>query len=458
MARRRRHTPPFDLTLDRLGPKSCAVGTHDGQEVMVRSAPPGAVVHVVPFKRKQGVIHARRVHMVERPADYQEPPCTAFGLCGGCSLQELNLQAQRREKQRRIIGLFPGVVPRPIAGAPAAFGYRNKVELSFGTRCFLTEADNAAGKSIHGRFLGFHAPGRFDRVVDVERCEIADPRMNAVISAVKGWYSQTSLAPWDVREHVGFLKHLVVRASSVGQVLVALYTAPPEAQDAPVEQIEDELRALAATLPADGVLWFVNERVADAAIGPLREVLAGQTTIDEALGPVRYQLSATAFFQTNTAGAEVLYDVVAEAAGSGRRVLDLYCGTGAIGLYLGDRFQEVLGIEMNEAAVADARLNAQRNERSNIQYKAGKVEDNLPALRDDDIAIVDPPRAGLHPKVAEYLANSGLSTLVYVACKPESLARDRAVFEAAGWTLEWLQAVDLFPQTGHIEVVARFVR
>jgi 23S rRNA (uracil1939-C5)-methyltransferase len=439
-----------------MGPSGCSLGEYEGKTIQVRSAPPGATVHVAPFKVKQGVMHARRVTLVEPPPNLQTPPCSIFGLCGGCAFQEISLDAQRHAKHERVLQLVPpgpNTQVLPVAGAPAAYGYRNKVELSFGVRCYLTEADNDAGKTIHGTFLGFHAPGRFDRVVDAERCELADPNMNAALAGVRKWWAENPLAPWDVREHTGFLKHLVLRASTLGQVLIAVYTGEPTTPEQ-----QTAMESLAGFVNADALLWYVNPRVADAAIGDLRQVLAGKTTIDEALGDVRYQLSATAFFQTNTPGAVVLYDLIGQALGSGERLLDLYCGTGAIGLYLGDRYDKVLGIEMNPDAVDDAVQNATRNGRAQVRYIAGKVEDNLPTLQPGDVAVVDPPRAGLHPKVAKFLAKSALTRLVYVACKPESLARDRLVFEENGWELELLQTVDLFPQTGHIEVIARFVR
>ena len=285
---------------------------------------------------------------------------------------------------------------------------------------------------LDGRFLGFHAPGRFDRVVDSERCELIPEGLNAVISVVRA--HESAFEPWSVREHTGFWRHLVLRETTLGQRLVAFYTAEPP------EGAAEELEALASQIDADGVLWFVNPTVGDVAKGRLQAVLKGRETIEERLGPVTYRLSATAFFQTNTAGAVVLYDVIKTVTGGGRRLLDLYCGTGAIGLYLQDAFDEVLGIELNAQAVEDAR------------------ENNLPTLREDDVAVVDPPRAGLHPRVAEFLATAPLNRLIYVACKPSSLARDRLILEAGGWRMVELHTVDLFPQTTHVEAIGVFVR
>jgi len=449
MARRRRRIEPFDVLIEGLEPNSCGRGSHEDKTVLVRGAPPGAVVHVRPFKTKRGVVHARRVRLVTPPPDAVEPHCAVFGLCGGCALQELPLSSQRTAKERmvrRILGDLEGVEVHGITGAEAAYGYRNKVELSFGVSRYLSDEDHAAGLPIDGRFLGFHAPGRFDRVVDAERCELVSEELNRIITALREMLAASELPPWNAREHTGFWKHAVLRETSLGERLVAIYTAEGDALP-DLERLDID-----ATL-----LWYVNAGVADAAIGELRAVLSGPGHVTERLGEVDYRLSATAFFQTNTPAAEVLYDVVAEAAGSGRRLLDLYCGTGAIGLYLAERFDEVLGVELNPDAVADARANAERNERG-VTYVHGKVEEVLPELREDDVAVVDPPRAGLHPKAAAWLAEAKVSTLVYVACKPSSLARDRAVLEAGGWVLEALWTVDLFPQTGHVEAVARFSR
>ena len=451
MARRRRRIPPFDVRIEGLADTSSSYGEHEGRRVLVRGGAPGSTLHVRPFRLKKGDIHARRVHCVEPAPDAVEPRCAVFGLCGGCSLQEVPLDGQRRAKHAMVLatlGDLDGVEVHPMRGDDAAYGYRNKVELSFGVKRYLSQEDQDAGLPHGGRWLGFHAPGRFDRVVDTDRCELVPPGLNAVIRAVREHLATSALEPWDVREHTGFWKHLVLRETTTGERLVAFYTAS--------EDGEDELAALAEQLDAR-VLWFVNDGVADAAIGRLHRVLKGEPTIDEQLGALRYRLSATAFFQTNTRATEVLYDTIADAAGDGGRLLDLYCGTGAIGLHLGDRYAQVVGVELNPASVEDARANAARNGRD-VTYICGKVEDVLPDLQPDDMAVVDPPRAGLHPTCSAWLAEADLSTLVYVACKPSSLARDRVVLEAGGWRLEALWTVDLFPQTGHVEAVARFVK
>jgi len=466
MARRRRYTPPFDLHIVDLAPGGLGRGVHEETPVVVRGAPPGAVVQVAPFRRKKGVLHGRRMAMVTPPSDAVTPPCPVFGLCGGCTLQELPLETQRAAREvmaLEALGDLSGVTVRPIVGDTQAYGYRNKVELSYGVRRYLSEADHAEGLPIDGAFLGFHAPGRFDRVVDAPGCELVPPGLNAVIAGARAALAGSAFAPWDVKEHTGFWRHLVLRETSTGQRMVALYTAPPpEGQE---DAARAEIAALAASLEdVRGFGWFVNAGVADVARGELRELLRGALSIEEQLrradGSVaRYQLSQTSFFQTNTAGAEVLYQRIGELAGAGAgggRLLDLYCGTGAIGLYLSDRFSSVLGVEINPEAVENARANAALNEVENATYLCGPVEDHVGALGSGDVVVVDPPRPGLHPRASAWLAQLEAPRLVYVACKPSSLARDRAILEAGRWRMVEVGAVDLFPQTGHIELVAAF--
>jgi 23S rRNA (uracil1939-C5)-methyltransferase len=341
----------------------------------------------------------------------------------------------------------------PIVGESAAYGYRNKVELSYGVKRYLDDDDFAAGLPFAGRFLGFHAPERFDRIVDTPRCELISDGLNAVLAAAREHLIRSAFEPWDVRAHTGFWRHLVLRETLSGERLAVIYTAPPP------EGAEAEVQSLARALPGvTGVVWMVNPGTGDAAIGERRAVLAGRPWIEEQLGPFRFQLSPTSFFQTNTPGAVVLYDVVAQAAGKGRRLLDLYCGTGTIALWVADRFSEVIGIERNEEAVFDARENARRNGVSGVRFEAGAVEQVALGLQ-AEVVVVDPPRAGLHPKAASWLASlKTAQRLVYVACQPRSLERDRAVLEAGGWRMTDLWIVDMFPQTGHCEAVARFER
>jgi 23S rRNA (uracil1939-C5)-methyltransferase len=469
----RRRLNPHEVEITGLGPRGTGTGVaSDGKPMVVRAAPPGARVLVRPAGRRKGVWKGRRLATIRPPADAVDPPCPAFGLCGGCTLQELALDAQRRHKWERVVqvvaaglDLTPEALQsrcevHPVVGAPDGYGYRNKVEFSFGNRQYLSDAAMEAGDPIEGRFLGMHAPGRFDRVVDLEECMLTGPRTREVVRQVREMaLGEEAPPPYDARAHTGFWRHLLVREASTGQVLVVVFTAPPAGDDQ-----AEAARALCGALHSagvTGVAWAVNDGVADVARGEVQRWW-GDEVIEERLGSVRYQLSFQSFFQTSTHGAQQLYDVVHEAVGGTHSgtVYDLYCGTGGIGLYLASRgVERVVGIEEVAPAVEDARANAVKNQ-VEATFVCSKVEDALGQVEAcrADVLVVDPPRAGLHPRVTTALAASEAGTLVYVACKPESLARDAAILEAGHYRLTQLWVVDLFPQTGHIEVVAQFRR
>lgn len=471
---RRRMIPPFETELTHLAKGGVAVGaTPEGREVHVRGSAPGAVVHITPMGVKKGIVQGRRTGLVSAAPDAVEPKCAVFGLCGGCVLQELPVARQRQLKTDLAVRQIEtsisleGVTLHPARGSDVGFGYRNKVELSFGIRRYLSEEDHAEGIAIDGRFLGFHAPGRFDRVVDAERCELVSEGLNALIGTTRAVaLTDDSPPPWDVRVHEGFWRHLILRQGfATGELLVGLVTskANTSEQESAVVALAEALQAteLPDGLVLAGVVWLENDGVADVARGVPRQVW-GRDTLEERLFDVGFRLSIPSFFQTSTRGAEILYSAVGEAVGdAGGTLYDLYCGIGTIGQVLAGRFDRIVGVEEVEAAVLDARENARRNGIEGTTYRTARMREALDALQDESerrVLLVDPPRAGLHPKVTERLAKASGDVLVYVACNPLSLGRDAAVLIAGGWRLETLWTVDLFPQTGHIEAVGRFVR
>jgi 23S rRNA (uracil1939-C5)-methyltransferase len=471
MKKQKQRLGPFEVEIERMGPRGVGIGVApDGRVVQVRAAPPGARVLVVPQGRKGKVLLGRRLVMIRPPPDAARPPCPLFGTCGGCVLQELSLAAQRRFKQDlawRELEEGRGAtleLPRvPPVGVGAAYGVRNKLELSFGVRRWLTDAEEAAGASRDGRFLGLHPPGRFDRLVDVTSCLHGSPAMAALVAVVRAVaLAEDQPPPWDTLAHTGYWRHLVVREGhATGALLVAVHTAP--GPRAPVAELARAL--FAAALPDGkrlvGVVWVVDPGVADAALGEAAEVF-GDDTFEERIGPVPLTVSRTAFVQTTTQGAEVLYGVIdglLDGHATGGTLLDLYCGLGSIGLFLAHRFDRVVGVEVVAAAIDGARHNAARMGVS-AEFVAAPVESVLDLVRGGDAVtiVVDPPRAGLHPSVAARLAQTPADVLIYVACNAASLGRDAVVLEAGGWRFDHVVVVDLFPQTGHVEVVARFVR
>lgn len=460
MARKRR--PTIVVTLDRLDPKGPSGLDAQGRRWRVRTGAVGAVVRVQPGRKGT----ARRIETVTPAPDAVVPRCPVYGRCGGCQLQEMPLVRQRQEKAamvRRLVASTSPAAGRDDAaafhaptGAPAAYGYRNKLELSWGTRAYWADAEKERPKD--GHFLGFHPPGWFSRIVPVASCPLASPAMNAVIEAV----ADLRLAPaWDNQAHTGIWRHLVLREGSPdpqgNRLLVTLVTS----SSAPARQVEAVAERIVEAGGVRGVLWVSTDRLSEVAQGEVRAVLHGSDTLQIALGPVQLELPHDAFFQVNTEGAKRLFATIAEALGEGGTLFDLYCGVGAIGLYVGRSFDEVVGIEQQGAAIEVARTNAAR---AGVRGRwfAGTVEALLPELLAKAPSplkvVVDPPRAGLQPKAARVLARLDADALVYVACNPVALARDRAALEAGGWRLVDVWTVDLFPQTRHVEAVARFVR
>ena len=456
MSRRKKGPrPPVPLFIDRLEQGWPSGLAPSGKRLTVRAGGVGATLEVRPSSSGE----ARRLSTLTPAPDAVEPACPLFGACGGCQLQEMPLQAQRQAKGEWVSRTV-GAPCDGVTGAEQGYGYRNKLELSFGARRFVTDAERDAGapEGEPGSFLGFHPPGFFGRIIPVQACPLGSEAMNRLL----GVLHEAHLAPsWDSREHTGTWRHVVLREDDEG-VLVTLVTSTAASRDE-LQPLVDSLVAAGAA----GVLWIAHDRVAEVATGELREVLAGRAELHQRLGAARLSLPHDAFFQVNSRGAEVLLQVVGDAlfgpggAGRGGTLLDLYCGVGALGLGLAARLggARIVGVELHEGAILTARANADALGVPGT-WVAGPVEDVLPTLswEGPTLAVVDPPRAGLHPRAARFLADLQADVLVYVACNPASLARDRAVLEAGGWRLESLCAVDLFPQTRHVEAVARLVR
>lgn len=471
--RRPHGRPPAEVGIDGLDSELNGTGLDArGRRWHLRGAPPGATVLAV-GKPKAGI----RVGLVTAPPDGVTPPCPAFGTCGGCQYQELPLARQREEKARALAALLAplGGVDHGLVGAEAGYGWRNKVELSVGVERYATRAEIDLGVPIErrGRWFGFHAMGSWDRVVDLDGCPVTEPALGAVWTKVRADVLASPWPAWDPLTHTGFWRHVVLRTGVGGEVLAAVHTNGGDAEQAAW------LRGHAPAWGVGGAVWIENSRPADTAQGTLREVLCGEPFVEQRLDHLRYRLGPSAFFQANREGAELLARVVGHWVGGGAGIgtpldgpelsptgapaatlLDLYCGTGLFGLY-GARFAaEVVGVELNPHAVADANENAARNGIPNARFLAGDVAALLPGLPRGRplVVVVDPPRVGLHPDALRTVAGLPADVLIYVACRASSLLRDGQRLREAGWRCTDRVALDLFPQTAHVEVASRWVR
>ena len=379
--------------------------------------------------------------------------CSHFGLCGGCLWQDLPYDEQLRLKQEMVEGCLQRTGLGLELGSPIAadvpFGYRNKMEFSF--------AESRDGTLD----LGLHVGGRFDQVFDLESCHLQSEGSNRIVEWVRNFAREAGLSVYHLRRHEGLLRFLTIREGKrSGEVMVVVTTSGEAFAGA-----ADLGRGLVDAFPeVKSVIHSVNRRKAQVAIGDEEIVIAGSGTVHEELGAYRFEISPSSFFQTNTLQAERLYELVADLADPvpGDRVLDVYCGTGGISIYLSSKASEVIGVEVVEPAVSDASRNSANNGIGNCRFIAGSAEDALRQLKDQgerfDTAIADPPRPGMHPKALQALVDLDPKRIIYVSCNPEALGSDLKDLEAAGYRSDHIQLVDMFPHTPHCEVVARVVK
>jgi len=443
-----------ELVIDNLAYGGRGVARRDGLVVMVDGAFPGDHVRARITRVRRALAEARTEEVLEPGPLRVTPFCVHAGVCGGCRLQaieyarQVELKAGQVEEALRRIGGFPSPPLEPPIAAIATRYYRNKMEFSF-----------APGDDGQIQ-LGLHPAGDFRRVFALEWCHLLSERSNAIVAAVIGAARQSGLPAYDQRLHQGFFRFLTLREGKhTGQTMVILTTTDGD------EEARQLLRRWAADLrerfpEIRSVLRQVNSRLAGVAAGEYEETLAGERTIEEILGGFRFEISARAFFQTNTLQAERLYGKVLEyAALSGDGVaLDLYCGTGTISLLLSRAARRVYGVESNPDAVANAVRNARLNGVETCEFVQGEVNEVIErpplAAVQPEVAVINPPRAGMHPALVRRLLRVAIPRLVYVSCNPTTLARDLALLVAGGYRFVRAVPVDMFPHTAHIESVA----
>jgi 23S rRNA (uracil1939-C5)-methyltransferase len=432
----------LELTVDSLAFGGAGVARLDGYVVFVQDGVPGDRVRAEVQTAKRAYAQARAVEILDPSPERIEPKANHPGAPWQVLPYERQLetkQAQVADALRRI-GRLDGFELEPILPAVETWRYRNKLEYSFGT--------DATGRLV----CGFHAPGGWEEIVEVTDCLLASEAGNEARERVVGWCRERGLTAFDRRTRAGFLRNLVVRESRRGgELLLRLVTTPGEL---------DTAGLVAAAQPVGGLLWTQTDSLAETTAHGETALLAGRDRLDEEIGGMRMRISSGAFFQTNTEMAERLYRVAidyAQPAGT-ERVYDLYCGIGTIGLLIAPRVAEVWGLELVEDAIADAIANARLNEVDNARFFAGDVR---LAMRElvaragrPDILIVDPPRSGLSQKVVRRIIEAAPKRIVYVSCNPTTLAPNAAQLGEAGYALRKVRAVDMFPQTPHIEAVA----
>jgi len=484
-----------NLTITSAGAEGKAIAKHEGMVVFITGAVPGDVVDVRVTKKKSKYAEAITTRIVTPSPDRIPAFCKHFGTCGGCKWQDLSYLKQLEYKQQQVIdnlerigGLeLPEVTP--IMPSRTLTHYRNKLEFSFcNSRWFTPEEmsvpdaeepmpsgdpgprvearDDKPGMITDKNALGFHIPRRFDRVLDISECHLQPAPSDAIRNFFREHARQHDLTFYDQREHVGFLRTLLIRTTTTGECMVLLALGHED-----VEARKRVLTELVQQFPdLNSVLWVINPKKNDTIFDLDVHLFHGRDHIIEELPngpggkPLQFRIGPKTFFQTNPEQTIAMYELVRELAGlTGKEnVYDLYCGAGSITLYLAGSAKHVAGVELVPESVADAHVNAEFNGITNVSFTAGDMKKIFdPAFvakhGKPDVVITDPPRAGMDEPVVRHLLELDPPVIVYVSCNPATQARDLAILNER-YRVDFVQPIDMFPHTYHVENVVRLVR
>lgn len=443
----------------------------EDETVIVKNVLPDQKVSFMVSKKRKGKVEGRLLEVIERAPYERTEFCPHFGECGGCNYQSIPYEKQLEIKENQVktllkpafekqmvleqiqmnVDQYRNQIFEGIKASPIQYHYRNKMEFSFG--------DAYKGGPLA---LGMHKRGSFYDVVSVRDCQIVDEDYRAILDCVLNYFTQKNSSYFHKIRHQGYLRHLLVRkAQKTGEILIGLVTTTQETQD--LKSFVAQLLALPLKGKITGILHTKNDSLADVVQSDETIILYGQDYFYEELLGLRFKISQFSFFQTNTLGAEVLYQTardflgdISEEGKCDKTVFDLYCGTGTIAQILAPVAKKVIGVEIVEEAVCAARQNAKINGLHNCEFIAGDVLKVLDEIDEKpDYIVLDPPRDGIHPKALQKIIEYQVKQIVYISCKPTSLARDLEVFLDSGYRMERVVAVDQFPGTYHVETIAR---
>jgi 23S rRNA (uracil1939-C5)-methyltransferase len=433
---------------------SVGIGTLENKKIYVKGAFPGQIVSGRVKKKKEDYAELKLLSVDEK-ADYEiDPPCKYFGVCGGCTSQNLTYEKQLELLSDEVKELFEnGNVSTGeylgVVGSKEQWEYRNKMEFTFG--------DFEKGGELT---LGMHMKGKSFGIVTVDECHIVDEDFRTVIRETVNYFKDKNLPYYRVMKRQGYLRHLVIRkAINTGELMVNLVTTTQE--DFDLTEYVELLKSQSYKGKLTSVLHTENNSFSDAVIPEKVNLLYGQDHITEELLGLKFKISPFSFFQTNTKGAESLYSIVRDFMGDAdnKVVFDLYCGTGTIGQITAGKAKKVVGIELIEEAVEAAKENAKLNNLDNCEFIAGDVGEIIKTVKDKpDIIILDPPRSGVHPKALEYLIKFNAKEIIYVSCNPKTLVENLVVLEKAGYKTVQTTVKDMFPNTPHAETVVKLTK
>jgi 23S rRNA (uracil1939-C5)-methyltransferase len=469
--RKMRNVVLENLHVDGYAAGGKSIARHEGKVIFIEGAVPGDTVDVRLSKSKKDWAEGKAIHISQFATDRVTPFCTHFGVCGGCKWQMLPYEKQLEYKQQEVadqmqrIGKIELPDMLPIVGSAETRYYRNKLEFTFSSKKYYTQeeidalpmhADGPRGlPSIPA--LGFHVPGSFDKVIDIEECFLQASPTNEIRNAVREYALKEAISFYDIRNHAGLLRNLMVRLCTTGDLMVNVVFGEEE-KDTRVNLMDFIKR----TFPQISSLYYtINRKFNDSLQDQTPILYHGQPYAMEQLGELKFRVGPKSFFQTNTKQAEKLYQITkdfADLKGS-EVVYDLYCGTGSIGIFLSNQAQKVIGVEVVDEAIADAKENAAINAIENASFFVGDAA----AICNDaffqlhgkpDVIITDPPRAGMHEDLVNQILQMEAPVVVYVSCNPATQARDLQLLSEK-YKVTAIQPVDMFPHTHHIENVVK---
>ncbi len=449
------------VTIEGVAAEGKCIARHEGMVIFTKGLVPGDKADLLITKKKKQYLEARPVKIIAYSPERIRPFCDHYGICGGCKWQHLPYHLQLRYKQQQVKDNLEriGKISLPVSGILPILGsektefYRNKLEFTFSDSRWLLPDEVAGEETLDRRALGFHVAERFDRIVDVQKCFLQADPSNEIRNFVRQMAVRENYTFYDVKNHQGLMRNLVIRNSNLGEWMVIVQFG----ENKP-EEIKNAMNAINTQFPdITSLNYVINTKKNDTYYDLNIINFKGRAFIYERLGDLRFKISPKSFFQTNSRQAEVLYEKTKEFAGlTGSEVVyDLYTGTGTIANFLAEKARKVIGIESIEQAIEDAKENAAFNNIANTTFLAGDAKELFnEALFAEygapDVLVTDPPRSGMHKDLVETIARARPKKIVYVSCNPATQARDIALL-ADAYSLEKVQPVDMFPHTHHVE-------
>ncbi len=459
----RRNLPHYEsVEIIAAGSEGKSIAKVDGKVIFVPYAAPGDIVDLQVNKKKKAYLEAKITKMHHASEIRIEPKCSHFTICGGCKWQHMPYAEQTKFKQQQVadqlerIGKLDISTMQPIIGATDEYYYRNKLEFTFSNLAWLTEfskTESYADRNMNA--LGFHIPGMFDRILNIDHCYLQAEPSNEIRLAVKKYADEHQLEYFDIRKQTGFLRNIIIRTASTGElmVIVVFYKELEEARESLLRHIGEQFPQITS------LMYVINQKQNDSISDQEVKLFAGKEFLMEEMEGLKFKVGPKSFYQTNNKQAYELYKITREFAQltGNELVYDLYTGTGTIANFIAAQAKKVIGIEYVEDAIEDAKVNSEINNITNTEFFAGDMVKVLDDLFVDqhgkpDVIITDPPRAGMHPKVVELINRIEAKRIVYVSCNSATQARDLEILKDK-YDIKSIQPVDMFPQTHHVENV-----